>query len=352
MAVTPIPIQDLSRDVGEVARERPAWRRGDPDEAALETLVLCASQLHRRSPTVWAWTGTTAAGEPAALLPVLAASAVAFAPKGPAAILVRLIEAAARAGADPEALRLEDWRGQTCMACPGMEPELLDEGYREGNPATERISVAALPGDIVVGGPALALAALPGPSGDPPAGIGDGLAALARELSVHPVEVAVALIAHNQPVHGDELDPALVPMLRGWGCAGRPAPIVAAPPSLEIEDDPCPRRRHARKVLQRLMRMGKIGEGYHTEFDHLYRGAAPHERRQALEVGEALLRAGLLGEKPSVGQRHIYLRRDSLRQIHALIDRGETVDPGLAEIWTAPSPGAPRPTAGPPAPSR
>jgi hypothetical protein len=345
MAVTPIPIQDLTRDVGEVARDRPAWRRGDADEAVLETLVLCASQLHRRSPTVWAWTGTTAAGEPAAVLPVLAASADAFAPKGPAAVLVRLIEAAARAGADPGALRLEDWRGQACLVCPGMEPELLDEGYREGNPASERISVAALPGGIVLGGPALALAAIPG-------GSGDGLVALARALSVHPVEVALALIAHNQPVHGDELDAALLPMLRGWGCAGRPVPIVAEPPSLEIEDDPCPRRRHARKVLQRLMRMGKIGEGYHTEFDHLYRGAAPHERRQALEVGEALLRAGLLGEKPSVGQRHIYLRRDALRQIHALIDRGETDDPGLAEIWTAPAPGAARPTAGRPAPSR
>jgi hypothetical protein len=343
MAVTPIRIGDLARDVGEVARERAAWKRGEPDEAALETLTLCAGQLHGRSPTVWAWTGSTAAGEPAAVLPVPAAATIGFAPKGPAAVLVRLIEAAIKAGADPDALRFEEWRGQTCMVCPGMEPELLDEGYREANPATERISVAALPGGVVVGGPVLLLAPLPGPRGE-------GLAALARELSVHPVQVAVALIAHNQPVHGDQLDPALLPMLRGWGCAGRPAPVVAEPPSLDIDDDPCPRRRHARKVLQRLMRMKKVGEGYHTEFDHLYRGAAPHERRQALEVGEALLRAGLLGEKPSVGQRHIYLRREALPEIHALIDRGETRDPGLAELWTAPPPGAARrPTAGPPA---
>ena len=53
--------------------------------------------------------------------------------------------------------------------------------------------------------------------------------------------------------------------------------------------------------------MGKVGPGYHTEFDHFARGAAAHDRRQALEVGEALVRAGLLIEKPSVGQRHISL---------------------------------------------
>ena len=63
------------------------------------------------------------------------------------------------------------------------------------------------------------------------------------------------------------------------------------------------------------------------------------DRRGALEVGEALVRAGLLGEKPSVGQRHVYLRRDSLPDIHALIDRGETRDTVLAGEWTAPGPG-------------
>ena len=56
-------------------------------------------------------------------------------------------------------------------------------------------------------------------------------------------------------------------------------------------------------------------------------------------MAEALLRAGLLGEKPSVGQRHIYLRREALPAIHALIERGETHDPVLAAFWTAPAPG-------------
>jgi hypothetical protein len=88
--------------------------------------------------------------------------------------------------------------------------------------------------------------------------------------------------------------------------------------------------------------MGKVGAQYHTEFDHLYRGAAPEDRRDALAVGEALVRASLLGEKPSVGQRHVYLRRDALPAIHALIDRGETSDPGLAAEWTAPAPTAAR----------
>ena len=106
----------------------------------------------------------------------------------------------------------------------------------------------------------------------------------------------------------------------------------------EIDDDPCPRRRHARKVVQRLLRMGKVGAGYHTAFDHMYRGAPADQRREALEVSEALLRAGILGEKPSVGQLHVYLRREALPEIHALVDRGATDSPALLAIWTAPAP--------------
>ena len=61
-----------------------------------------------------------------------------------------------------------------------------------------------------------------------------------------------------------------------------------------------------RRILQRLDGMGKWG-GYHTAFDHLARGFAGHDRALAYEVGEALLEAGLLEQKPSVGQRHVYL---------------------------------------------
>ena len=43
--------------------------------------------------------------------------------------------------------------------------------------------------------------------------------------------------------------------------------------------------------------MGKWG-GYHTDFAHLARGFAGNDRQLASEVGEALLAAGLLAEKP------------------------------------------------------
>jgi hypothetical protein len=68
--------------------------------------------------------------------------------------------------------------------------------------------------------------------------------------------------------------------------------------------------------------MGKWG-GYHTEFAHLARGFAPDERALASEVGEALLRAGLLAEKPSVGQRHVFLDPRHVKEIRGLIERGE-----------------------------
>jgi hypothetical protein len=87
-------------------------------------------------------------------------------------------------------------------------------------------------------------------------------------------------------------------------------------------DDPDPARRAARRILQRLDGMGKWG-GYHTEFAHLARGFAGNDRALAEAVGEALLDAGLLAEKPSVGQRHVFLNPRRAREIHALIERGE-----------------------------
>ena len=40
---------------------------------------------------------------------------------------------------------------------------------------------------------------------------------------------------------------------------------------------------------------------------------------------------------------YVYLRREALPEIHALIDRGETTDAGLEAMWTAPAPGATAP---------
>ena len=93
-----------------------------------------------------------------------------------------------------------------------------------------------------------------------------------------------------------------------------------------IADDPLPRRRAARRMLRRLDGMGKYG-GYHTEFRHLARGFAGHERALALEVGEALLRAGYLTEKPSVGQRHVSLVAARTSDIRTLVERGTCDEP-------------------------
>ena len=97
--------------------------------------------------------------------------------------------------------------------------------------------------------------------------------------------------------------------------AGQPA--IARP-----HDDPDPSRRVARRILQRLDGMGKWG-GYHTEFSHLARGFAGNDRGLAEKVGEALLLAGLLSEKPSVGQRHVFLNPRRAADIRSLIERGE-----------------------------
>src|SRR5215210_2377451 len=94
---------------------------------------------------------------------------------------------------------------------------------------------------------------------------------------------------------------------------------------LRAHEDPDPVRRVARRILQRLDGMGKWGS-YHTAFDHLARGFAGHERSLAYEVGESLLAAGLLEEKPSVGQRHVYLSPRRSGDIRRLIDDGELPD--------------------------
>jgi hypothetical protein len=87
-------------------------------------------------------------------------------------------------------------------------------------------------------------------------------------------------------------------------------------------EDPDPALRAARRILRRLDGMGKWG-GYHTEFAHLARGFAGNERALAQEVGEALLAVGLLAEKPSVGQRHVYLNSRRAAEIRRMIDTGQ-----------------------------
>ncbi len=335
--MTRLGIADLARDPGDVVRSLPAWDRGDHDEAVREALALSKKHLHDRAYVAWAWAGTTPDDCPAWLLPVSAQQVRDMAPRRAAQVLMRFLGAAVQAGAMADAITVDDWHGLALLTLPGVDDEIAPLAVAEAHPAPTTGVLAVLPPDVRPEGPEVMLAC-------PPARLDpdDPLSGPAQATWTHPVRVALALAAHGQQMDAPAYPPQIVDQLRRWGLDGAPPPPDA--PSLEVEDDPCPRRRHARTVLRRLLRMGKVGAQYHTEFDHLYRGAAPEDRRDALEVGEALVRAGLLGEKPSVGQRHVYLRRDALPAIHALIDRGETTDPGLAAEWTAPAPRASSPS--------
>jgi hypothetical protein len=135
--------------------------------------------------------------------------------------------------------------------------------------------------------------------------------------AAHPLVVA----AHVAALGGRPADPASMEEHEEAVLAA----LDAGPGGAELtrpHDDPDPARRVARRILQRLNGMGKWG-GYHTEFAHLARGFAGNERSLAEAVGEALLDAGLLEEKPSVGQRHVFLNPRRAADIHALIERGE-----------------------------
>ena len=143
--------------------------------------------------------------------------------------------------------------------------------------------------------------------------------------ATHPLRVAEAVTRlGGSPLDEaslEALEPQLVQLLEPAGSVAR------------AHEDADPGRRVARRILQRLDGMGKWG-GYHTAFDHLARGFAGNERGLANEIGEALLEAGLLSEKPSVGQRHVCLNPKRSGDIRRLIDDG-VVPSGLR----LPSPG-------------
>ena len=127
----------------------------------------------------------------------------------------------------------------------------------------------------------------------------------------HPLRVAEAEARLGAEYEGEQREEALLALLGGGaGAAVRP------------HEDPDPARRVARRILQRLDGMGKWG-GYHTDFAHLARGFAGNDRALAQAAGEALLDAGLLAEKPSVGQRHVFLNPRRARDIRAFIESGE-----------------------------
>jgi hypothetical protein len=330
--VTRPNIADLHRHPADVAKGLTPWRRGDHAEAVAETLQLAVPSTFTRAYTAWVWAGSTPGGEPAWLLPVTSAAAEQYRPKGTMTVLCRCLAAAVDCGASPTTVQLVDWDGLTGVLAPGLDPELAAVALADRHPQPGRAEVATLPRHVTVDGPPLELAPTPAGPG--------GIAVVADALRVHPLRVALALLEHGWDLEDPDYPPDAVEVLRHRGLEG---PVRRADePSVAIEDDPCPRRRHARRVLRRLLHKRKVGAQYHTEFSHLARGAPPEDRADALQIGEALLRAGLLGEKPSVGQRHVYLRREALPAIHALIDRGETTAPGLSAEWTAPAPGGGR----------
>jgi hypothetical protein len=137
----------------------------------------------------------------------------------------------------------------------------------------------------------------------------------------HPLRIAEAVARLGgrpaDPRSVEEHEDAVYALLQPDGDRGPVSP----------HDDPDPAKRVARRILQRLNGMGKWG-GYHTDFAHLARGFAGNERQLAQAVGEALLADGLLAEKPSVGQRHVFLNPRRAADIHRLIETG-AAPPGL-----------------------
>ncbi len=324
----PLTVADLTRPLQDVATGRIEWERGDPDEAILATLGLSAAGAYARAYTAWAWTAQDIDGVPLVLLPVSVDDAERFAPAGPMRILMRSIAAAVDVGASVDDMRPFEWNGLVGLRAPGMDTSIFSLAWTEAHPEPARADCAAVPDEVAIDtGLPLRLAA-------PRAPAASGLGELSRTLRMHPLRFIHVLWEQGWSLEEESYPEDMVEALRHRGFEGPPVPVDE--PSYAIDDDPDRLRRIARRLVRRLLHKGKIGSGYHTAFDHLAHGVSPADRADAYAVGEALIRAGFLGEKPSVGQRHVYLRREALADIHAFISYGETRDPGLATLWTVP----------------
>jgi hypothetical protein len=243
--------------------------------------------------------------------------------------LLAATPAAAALRADPQQAAEREWL--LVAAVVGALVDLAEPG-----PPVDAAALAVAAGDLdgflVVGLPAPALdpELVPLAFDDHVAGI-DRLRAAARAVpgalladtvlrapigSGHPLRIAEAVArlggAPADARSVEEHEDAVYALLETDRDGRRIAP----------HEDPDPARRVARRILQRLNGMGKWG-GYHTDFAHLARGFAGNDRQLAQEVGEALLADGLLAEKPSVGQRHVFLNPRRAADIHRLIDTGE-----------------------------
>lgn len=328
LMIRPLTVTDLTRPLGDVASGLVEWERGDEDEAVLATLELSAAGAHARAYTAWAWTAHDIDGTPVVLLPVHVRDVERFAPAGPVRVLVRSIAAVVACGATIDDVRAFEWNGLVGLRAPEADLSLFPLAWGESHPSAARTDCAAVPGRVVVDTGLMLRLAAPRTPAD------TGLGRLSRTLRTHPLRFIHVLWEQGWRLEEESYPEDVVEALRHRGFEGPPIP--ADDPSLAIDDDPDHLRRIARRLVRRLLHKGKIGPGHHTAFDHIAHGVPPADRAEAYRVGEALVRAGFLGEKPSVGQRHIYLRREALPDIHAFITSGETRDPDLAELWTVP----------------
>jgi hypothetical protein len=212
------------------------------------------------------------------------------------AALVDVAAPPAPAGAADLALTAGDLGGHLLLALPGRDAdaELGPLAFEEHAGGIDRLRARAV---------ALPPGVLEPADLKPPIG------------EHHPLRVAEAVARlggrPQDPASVEAHEDAVLALLAP--AAGRP---------VRPHEDPDPALRIARRILQRLDGMGKWG-GYHTEFAHLPRGFAGNDRALATAVGEALLDAGLLAEKPSVGQRHVFLNPRRAGDIRRLVDMGD-----------------------------
>jgi hypothetical protein len=211
--------------------------------------------------------------------------------------LVELAEPGPATDAGALALTAGDLEGFLVLAlpAPSLDTELVPLAFDDHATGIDRLRAAVHP----IPGALLADVPLRAPIG---AGHPLRIAEAVARLGGHPAD----------PRSVEEQEDAVYALLESDRDGRRIAP----------HEDPDPARRVARRILQRLNGMGKWG-GYHTDFAHLARGFAGNDRQLAQEVGEALLADGLLAEKPSVGQRHVFLNPRRAADIHRLIDTGE-----------------------------
>lgn len=243
-------------------------------------------------------------------------------------LLLAATPAAAGLRADPEAAGEREWLLVAAtvamlvdLACPGPPATAADLALRAGETAgglllayPAQVDTAELAEfapvvfeEHVAGIDRLRAAARPLPPG-----VLDAAELRAPIGAGHPLRVAEAEARLGGELTGEQREEALLAIL------GAAVPGATVRP----HEDPDPARRVARRILQRLDGMGKWG-GYHTDFAHLARGFAGNERALAQDAGEALLDSGLLAEKPSVGQRHVFLNPRRARDIRAFIETGE-----------------------------